>query len=78
MGTRKNIKYLTLHCSYSSNILLLGTVIEIADNNKSLYTNIRHDLGLQALEYWLEKLQHNLPLLVLKNNFTLLINFYIK
>ena len=30
---------------------------------KSLYTNIRHDLFLTAIEYWIEHLQNNLPLL---------------
>ena len=29
---------------------------------KSLYTNIRHDLFLIAIEYWIEHLQNNLPL----------------
>ena len=32
---------------------------------KSLYTNIRHDLFLTAIEYWIEHLQNNLPLLQL-------------
>ena len=30
---------------------------------KSLYTNIGHDLFLTAVEYWIEHLQNNLPLL---------------
>ena len=30
---------------------------------KSLYTNIRQDLFLTAIEYWIEHLQNNLPLL---------------
>ena len=30
---------------------------------KSLYTNIRHYLFLTAIEYWIEHLQNNLPLL---------------
>ena len=30
---------------------------------KSLYTNIRHDLFLTAIEYWIENLQNSLPLL---------------
>ena len=30
---------------------------------KSLYTNIDHDLFLTAIEYWIEHLQNNLPLL---------------
>ena len=30
---------------------------------KSLYTNISHDLFLTAIEYWIEYLQNNLPLL---------------
>ena len=30
---------------------------------KSLYTNIRHDLFLTAIEYWIEHLPNNLPLL---------------
>ena len=30
---------------------------------KSLYTNIRHDLFLTVIEYWIEHLQNNLPLL---------------
>ena len=30
---------------------------------KSLYTNIRHDLFFTAIEYWIEHLQYNLPLL---------------
>ena len=30
---------------------------------KSLYTNMRHDLFLTAIEYWIEHLQINLPLL---------------
>ena len=30
---------------------------------KSLYTNICHDLFLKAIEYWIEHLQNNLPLL---------------
>ena len=30
---------------------------------KSLYTNIRHNLFLTAIEYWIEHLQNNLPLL---------------
>ena len=30
---------------------------------KSLYTNIRNDLFLTAIEYWIEHLQNNLPLL---------------
>ena len=29
---------------------------------KSLYTNIRHNLFLTAIEYWIEHLQNNLPL----------------
>ena len=32
-------------------------------NIKFLYTNIRHDLFLTAIEYWIEHLQNNLPLL---------------
>ena len=30
---------------------------------KCLYTNIRHDLFLTVIEYWIEHLQNNLPLL---------------
>ena len=30
---------------------------------KSLYTNVRHDFFLTAIEYWIEHLQNNLPLL---------------
>ena len=30
---------------------------------KSLCTNIRHDLFPTAIEYWIERLQNNLPLL---------------
>ena len=30
---------------------------------KSSYTNIRHDLFYTAVEYWIEKLKNNLPLL---------------
>ena len=31
---------------------------------KSLYTNLRHDLFLRAIEYWLETLGDQLPLLM--------------
>ena len=30
---------------------------------KSLYTNIWHDLFYTAIEYWVEKLQNDLPIL---------------
>ena len=39
-----------------------STQLRVSDI-KSLYTNIRHDLGLRALEFWLNKLEHQLPLL---------------
>ena len=39
-----------------------GTALSSCDI-KSLYTNIRHDLFYTAVEYWIEKLQNDLPLL---------------
>ena len=39
-----------------------GTTLSTCDI-KSLYTNIRHDLFYTAVEYWIEKLQNDLPLL---------------
>ena len=42
--------------------LEIGTVLGVADI-KSLYTNISHELGLKALEYWIEKLKDQLEYL---------------
>ena len=42
--------------------LKIGTVLGVADI-KSLYTNISHELGLKALEYWIEKLKDQLEYL---------------
>ena len=39
-----------------------GTTLSTCDV-KSLYTNTRHDLFYTAVEYWIEKLQNDLPLL---------------
>ena len=39
-----------------------NTLLSMCDI-KSLYTNIRHDLFLIAMEYWIEDLQNNLALL---------------
>ena len=39
-----------------------GTTLSTCDI-KSLYTHIRHDLFYTAVEYWIEKLQNDLPLL---------------
>ena len=39
--------------------LEIGTVLRVVDI-KSLHTNISHGLGLKALEYWIEKLQHKI------------------
>ena len=39
-----------------------GTKLSACDI-KSLYANIRHDLFHTAVEYWIEKLQNDLPLL---------------
>ena len=39
-----------------------GTTLSTCDI-KSLYTNTRHDLFYAAVEYWIEKLQNDLPLL---------------
>ena len=44
-----------------------GTTLSTSDI-KSLYTNIRHDFFNTAVEYWIEKLQNDLPLLRLFNN----------
>ena len=35
----------------------------ISCNIKSLYTNIRHDLFYKAIDYWIEKLINEIPLL---------------
>ena len=47
----------TLEKQYQNNALLSTCDI------KYLYTNIRHDLFLTAIEYWIEYLQNNLRLL---------------
>lgn len=46
----------------NSSELPIGTVIGVADI-KGLYTNIRHDLGLKAMEYWLNNLGDSIPLM---------------
>ena len=40
----------------------IGTKLSTCDI-KSLYTNIRHDVFYTAVEYWIEKLENDLPLL---------------
>ena len=40
----------------------MGMKIGVADN-KSLYTNITHKLGLKAMQFWITKLQKKIPLL---------------
>ena len=44
----------------NANPLPIGTVMGVADI-KSLYTNIKHDLGLTATQFWLDKLEHTSP-----------------
>ena len=39
----------------------IGTKLSTCDI-KSLYTNIRHDVFYTAVEYWIEKLENDLPL----------------
>ena len=45
---------------------------------KSLYTNIRHDVFIKAIEYWIEKLGNNIPLLSrITHSFILILKSFI-
>ena len=53
------IKYTLSFVERSGKDLEIGTVPGVAEI-KSLYTIISHDLGLKALEYSIEKVQHRI------------------